>query len=103
MSSIYNTIVNPRFDPGSRTYRVHHNPDNPWALSTTLVLSLSSLTGDDPTEMCPLNRVVDPDVLESHVRGRNRGAHVSFDFHGYDVTVRDDGRIELDSIVEHEV
>lgn len=43
--------------------------------------------------MLPLNRAVDPEALECHVRERNRGSQLSFEFHGYRVTVRDDGQV----------
>lgn len=79
-----------------------HDPDSSCDVSTTLVLAISSLTGNEPMQMLPLNRTVDPDVLESHVDGWERGSHVSFDFHGYHVTVRDDGLIEFIPLDEQE-
>lgn len=87
--------VRPEFEPRSGVYRVNHDADGSWPVSTTLVLAIGSLTGDDPKGMLPLNRAVDPDVLEHHVGTRTRGAELSFEFHGYRVTVRDDGRIDL--------
>lgn len=68
--------------------------------STTIVLSLETITGDEPPQMLPLNRAIDPDVLESHVRGRDRRAELSFEFHGHQVTVRDDGRITFSPLDE---
>lgn len=102
MSTAYDNSVRPEFDAQSETYRVSHDTDSPWEVSTTLVLSLSSLTGDEPTQMRPLNRAVDPDKLTSHVRGRDQGALVSFDFHGYHVTARDDGQITFTPLDEQE-
>lgn len=100
MSATQATTVRPEFDPQTGSHRVHHDGDRPWEASTTLVLSLSSVTGEDPTEMVPLDRAVDPEVLNRHVRGRDRGATLSFEFDGHRVTVRDDGRIEFSEIEE---
>lgn len=89
--------VRPTFDPTRRVYRVEHDEGSPWPASTTIVLAVSSLTEVEPTDLLPLNGVVDPDALEHHVRGKAHGARLSFDFHGFHVTVRDDGHVELDS------
>jgi hypothetical protein len=102
MSLDCENTVRPEYDPHSEAYRVYYDTDSTWNVSTTLVLSLRSLTGDEHGQTVPLNRAVDPDVLECHVRGRDRGARLSFEFHGYHVTVRDDGRIEFTSPDEPE-
>lgn len=91
----FDNTVRPEFDPGSGVYQVHYDADSTWKVSTTLVLAISSLTGDDPVQMLPLNRAVDPDALDHHVHDRTRNANLSFDFHGYHVTVHDDGLIEI--------
>lgn len=93
-------LVRPEFHPGSDRFQVYHDTDWSWTATTTLVFSLSSVTAVDPTDMLPLNRAVDPDVLEGLVRGRNRGAKLAFDFHGYHITVRDTGHITF-SPVDH--
>lgn len=95
MSATSYTRLRPEFDPESECHRVSHDADSEWEASTTLVLSLGSLTGQDPTDMLPLHRAVDPDVLNRHVRGHARGAELTFQFNGHDVTVHDDGRIEF--------
>lgn len=100
MSATRATTVRPEFDPQTGSHRVHHDADSPWEASTTLVLSLSAVTGEDPTEMVPLDRAVDPEVLNRHVRGRERGATMSFEFDDHRVTVRDDGRIEFTPLDE---
>ena len=102
MTVAYDDTIVPESDPYSEIYRVYHDADSPWKISTTLVLSLQSLTKDEPTEMRPLNRAVDPDVLECHVQGQNRGAELTFEFHGHRVTVRDDGRITFSPLGEGE-
>jgi hypothetical protein len=93
MSTTYEKTVQPEPGPHAKTHHVYHDSNSPWKASTTIVLSLKSLTGDESTQMLPLNRAIDPDVLESHLQGRDRGAHLSFEFHGYTVKVRDDGQI----------
>lgn len=98
MSATHATSVRPEFDPQTGCHRVHHDADSPWEASTTLVLSLCSVTDEDPTEMLPLDRAVDPEVLNRHVRGRERGAVLSFEFDGHRVAVRDDGRIEFSAV-----
>lgn len=60
-------VIRPEFDSQTGTYRVDHDGDSPWEASTTLVLAISSVTGEGPTEMLPLSRAVDPDVLDKHV------------------------------------
>lgn len=100
MSTAYDNSVRPEFDAQSETYHVSHDADCSWEVSTTLILSLSSLTGDEPTQMLPLNRAVDPAELRSHIHGRDQGALLSFDFHGYHVTARDDGQITFTPLDE---
>jgi len=87
--------VSPEFDPHTETYELRYDQERSTSVATALVFTLSHLTGDEPGRMLPLNRAVDPDVLEQHVDGRDRGARLSFEFHGYDVTVRDSGHIAL--------
>lgn len=102
MATTYDTTVRPIRERETDTHHVHHNPDNSCKITTSLVLAVSSMTEDDPSEMLPLNRAIDPDVLESHIQGRERGTHLSFDFQGYHVAVRDDGQIELTPLDERE-
>lgn len=94
------TTIRPEFDPQAGTYRVDHDADSPWEASTTLVLAISSVTGEEPTEMLPLTLAVDPDVLNRHVGGRDRGASLTFEFDGHQVTVQDSGRIEFAAVDE---
>ena len=97
MSTTHEKSVEPEFDARAGTLRIDHDAENHWPVSTAVVLALSSLTDVDPTAMRPLNDVVDTDALDSLVRGRDRGAEVSFGSHGYRVTVRSDGRITFAS------
>lgn len=91
------TTMHPEFDPRADVHRIEHESESPWPVSTTIVLALSSLTGIEPTAMLPLYRAVDPDALSHHVQGRDRDAELSFEHHGYQVTVRGDGHIEITS------
>lgn len=102
MSIAYENTVRPEPDPRSEVHRIYYDTDCSCPVSTILVLSISSLTGDEPTEMLPLNSAVDPDVLECHVQGRTRGADLSFEFHSYHVTARDDGRITFTPLDERD-
>jgi len=95
MVSTHADAVHPSYDPRTETYEVHHDGDSALDVTTTLVLSLSSLTDDDPREMRPLAHTVDPDALDRHVRGADESATLSFEFHGYRVTVGSDGRIRF--------
>lgn len=85
----------PEFDPRTNAYHVEHDHRCDWPVSTTVVLSLSSLTGTDPLAMRPLNGVVDPEALDFHVRSRARECEMAFDFCGHHVTVRADGHVEF--------
>ncbi|AGB16808.1 hypothetical protein Halru_2221 [Halovivax ruber XH-70] len=98
----FDRFVRPEFDPGSNGFQVSHDTDWSWTVTTTLVFSLSSITTVAPTDMLPLNRAVDPDVLDQHVRGRDRGAELTFEFHGYRITVRDSGHITFSSLEDQQ-
>lgn len=98
MSTSYDDTVRPEFDAQSGTYRFSYDTDSSTSVSTSLVLSLCSLTDDEPTQMRPLSRAVDPDVLESHVESRDRGSNLTFEFHGHRVTVQDGGQVEFSPI-----
>lgn len=102
MLATRDTTIRPEFEPDSGTYRVGHDVEDSWSIATTIVLSINLLTGDDPTLMLPLHRSVDPDALERHVsnRFRTRGSSITFDFHGYHVTVGDNGQIDLAPVAE---
>lgn len=97
MFATYNSSVQPEFDSRSGVYRTTHDTDCPWPASTTTVIALGRLTGVEPTDMLPLARAVDPDTLNHHVQREASEAELSFEFHGYDVTVRGDGHIEFES------
>ena len=92
---MYTHRVQPEFDAETGAYRVVHDSAAAEPITATIVLAASSLTAVEPTAMLPLHSSVDPDVLDRHVQGRTRETTVSFSFHGFAVTVHDDGLIEL--------
>lgn len=98
MSAPYQQHVRPEFDAQKDVYRTTHDADRPWPPSTTTVLALAELTGVEPTDMLPLAGTVDPDTLNTHVQGNASDVELSFEFHGYDVTVRGDGCIEFEPV-----
>ena len=75
------------FDDGART------------VTDAVVEAVAAAAGDDPLEIEPIHSVVDPDALDALLgqngRQRHGDVHVTFSFHGYDVTVWDYGRIQL--------
>lgn len=100
MSINYQSSIRPESDPGSDTTRVFHDPESPWNVTTTIILAVQSLTGDEPTGMLPLNRAVDPDMLENHLQGPDRSTQLTFEFHRHEVTVRDDGQVTFTPLEE---
>lgn len=103
MFATYEKCVEPEFDSRTGNYHIDYDADSAWPVSTAIVLALSSLTDLESTSMCPLNDVVDADALNEHVRGRERDAEMSFESHGYRVSVRSDGRIRFASTRRLEV
>lgn len=93
MIATYEHHVEPEIDPRTQRLRIDYDAASPWPVSTAIVLALSSITDIAPTEMRPLNNVVDVDGLNSHVEGRDRGSIVSFELHGYHVSVHADGTV----------
>lgn len=67
------------------------------SLATTLVSLVADVSGTDAVDLPPLATVVDPDALSSLVDGPSsvKDLTVSFDYAGYHVVVRGNGRIHL--------
>lgn len=62
--------------------------------SEAVVHEVAEETGEPPEELNPpLFAVVDPDALDTLFRGDT--GRISFDFHGYTVTVDHAGRVDL--------
>lgn len=68
--------------------------------STRVVEALTDAMDVDPADLPPLYDVIEPDALDSlfapRVDGSPRaGGRVSFWFEGYEVTVHDDGEVQV--------
>lgn len=98
MIAPYKQHVQPEFDSQMDVYRTTHDDGRPWPASTTTVLALADLTGVNPTDMLPLAGAVDPDTLNAHVQRNASDAELSFEYHGYGVTVRGNGCIEFEPV-----
>lgn len=92
--------IRPTFDSDTETYHMSHDADASWPISTSIVLSLSSLTEDDPTEMSPLVRAVDTDELQGHISGQSHRAEMNFQWHDFRVSVRDDGETTFTPVTD---
>lgn len=69
------------------------------SVSQRVIEAVAETTGNDPTEVGPLYRVIDPDALDrlfSSTGGNGRsGGYVEFAFAGCDVEVRASGDVEV--------
>ncbi|WP_276256725.1 HalOD1 output domain-containing protein [Halomontanus rarus] len=61
-----------------------------------VVLAVADASGVDPLELPPLGDTIDPDALNELFMARSEStvAKVTFEYAGYDVTVRGDGEIQ---------
>lgn len=65
-------------------------------LVQSVVEAISRAEDTDPTDLDPVYEVIDPDALNELFDGkRGNAGKVEFRYHGYDVTVRSDGRVTL--------
>lgn len=67
-------------------------------LSLTVVKMVADTEGVEPTALRPLYSAVDPDALDSLFEsdgGPTFEGEVQFRYHGYQVSVRGDGRVTL--------
>lgn len=63
----------------------------------TIVSRVADEEGVDPLELDTLHSTVDTDALESLVAGdRTEDFRLDFQYHGYRVSVRGDGRVDVD-------
>jgi len=83
-----------------RAGRSFHATDPEKSISTDIILAVAEVSGSDPTELRPLNDVINVDALDSlFTPGRpgNESDQISFDYQGYRVTVYRDREILLQS------
>ena len=72
------------------------------SVARTVVERVAAAEGVDATELPPLGRIVDTDALDSLFAADAGRGHVSFEYHGYDVTVYQDDAVEIqDSSTVH--
>jgi hypothetical protein len=67
--------------------------------SVAVVMAVAAREGVDPTELSPpLNDVVDPDALDALFAGSDDESigSLTFDYRGYSVEVRSDGRVHVE-------
>lgn len=74
--------------------RTNSGEDSP-SLSEAVLYEVSKKTGESPKELNPpLFDVIDPEALDSIFRADT--GHVSFEYHGYVVTVSHAGTVNLE-------
>lgn len=93
MAESFTRDDSPPMDVGTDVLQLRHDDADPACICTRIVLAVGSRIGEEPTQMLPLHRSVDPDALEAHVGNRDRGAELTFEYYDYRVTVRDDGHV----------
>ncbi len=81
----------------------HHDWTGDLPLTATVISAVAEATGDDPTEMDPLNHCVDPDALNKLFEPRQdgtprHGGSVTFDVNGRTVTVYSDGEVVVHAL-----
>lgn len=87
------------FSDDGDTYRVEFGGDTEEP-STAVVKAVAAIAGRKQDELDPLYYVVDPDALDALFQPTVRGSHrgdvaVAFTYHGFDVSVRSYGIIEI--------
>lgn len=89
------------YDPITETYHAYHDRTTA-PVGATIVETVATITGKEPSDVDPLHEVVDPDALDAIFEPTNdtgvtrTDGTVSFVFEGYDVTVRASGEIIVD-------
>jgi hypothetical protein len=81
-------------------YRVVHDWDDPEPLSSRIVRSVSAISGDLPTDVGPIQEVMNVDALDQLFEPtgdelRSSGMFLRFDVSDHDVTVYGDGLIVI--------
>lgn len=67
-----------------------------------VVSAVATAEGVDPCDLSPLYSAIDPDALERLLSTGDRAGgaalEVTFEYHGYDVTVTPDATVELSAL-----
>lgn len=87
-------------DPSIPEYRVHHDFESRYELSTTLVMALEEIADAEKPLAQALSSVIDPDCLNGlfrpvHHRTDREEGHVRFPIDEYEVTVHATGDIVI--------
>ena len=89
------------YDPETETYYAQYDTENIEGLTTTIIRSVSAVTGQPPQELGPLYDVIDPDALEDVFDKPRRnasehcGMYVSFTFASCKIAISWDGEIRI--------
>lgn len=67
--------------------------------SEVVVYTVAEVSDEEPTSLRPLGEIIDPDALDTIFERpptrQTGGAHISFEYEGYEVTVFSHGRLTL--------
>lgn len=106
MSDDHTDLDDTMADPEKGTHRIEftYESDPP---SVVVVEAVAALTGKEVQELDPLYNTIDPDTLDKLFRPTVKGVHqgdgqISFTYHGYDVTVRSYGVIDIAAVESDE-
>ncbi len=89
----------PLHEQHANAYHSYHEPGN-GGIGTTIMDALTSISEQSPSELGPLNDVIDPDALDrlfhSQPDGRPRGSgYIHFSIQNYEVSVHSSGHISI--------
>ena len=89
------------YDPETETYYAQYDTENIEDLTTTIIRSVSAVTGVPPREFDPLYDVIDPDALKDLFAKPRRnapdhnGVYVIFEFASCEIAINWDGEIQV--------
>jgi hypothetical protein len=89
------------YDPKTETYYAQYDTENVDELTTSIIQSVSAVTGDLPRELDPLYNVIDPDALKDLFDKPRRnplehnGVYVTFKFASCEIAISWDGEIRI--------
>lgn len=85
-----------RFDEATATHRFKYDEDETPA-SMAAVAALAEVSGEDPTDLAPIQKSVDSDALDLLAGGQSTdgAVHVTWEQDDYTVTVHSDGVVAV--------
>ena len=91
--------VTVQYNSTTESYRTVHNWNQHNSLSTTVLLAIGAVTGDQPSNLPPLSNDVDPDALDSIFEqtqnSQRTTGRMTFPYAGFLVTIHADGEISF--------